>query len=127
MHKEIVFLIHAPVREWLYLVFKSAMEGALWATCWEMGPSGHFSYRFVRWRGLSGPPAGKGPPEASFGIDLTLAGAPWATPQFWYYRGQPCKKRPCTNLYENWSLGPTFQQVAQGAPASGKSIPKLAS
>ena len=68
-----------------------------------MGPRGHFSYRFVRWRGFPGPPAGKRPLEASFGIHLyaggpslgqllgngpqrllfveicTVAGLPWAT------------------------------------------------
>ena len=56
-------------------VWICTVAGPPWATCWEMGPRGHFSYRFVRWRGFPGPPAGKGPPEVSFGIDLYAGGA----------------------------------------------------
>ena len=62
-----------------------------WFICWEMPPRGHFSYKFVRWRGFPGPPAGKRPPEASFGIDLyagrlSLRGLLRNGPQshFWY-------------------------------------------
>ena len=46
------------------------LAGPPWATCWEMASGGHFAYRFVRWRGLPGQPAGKWPPEATFRIDL---------------------------------------------------------
>ena len=42
------------------------------------------------------------------------------------HQSDPGSRQP-TNLYEKWSLGPISQQVAQGAPASAKSIPKLAS
>ena len=40
----------------------------------EIASRGHFSYRFVHWRGLPGPAAGKWPPEATFRIDLYAGG-----------------------------------------------------
>ena len=51
------------------------MAGLPWATCWEMPSGGQFWYRFVRWRALPGPPAGKWAPEVSFRIDLYGGGA----------------------------------------------------
>ena len=46
-----------------------------WATCWEMASGGHFLYRFVCWRDLPGPPAGRWPPQATSRKDLYVAGA----------------------------------------------------
>ena len=62
------------------------LAGPPWASCLEMASRGHFSYRFVCWRDLPGPAAGKWPPEATFRIDLYAGATSLGT--LVYYRSE---------------------------------------
>ena len=70
--------VHLSYRVWSPRICTPA--GLPWATARERTSRHCFSYRFVRWRDLPGPAAGKWPPEASFRIALYAGGTSLGQP-----------------------------------------------